>query len=1041
MPFKSSYQILGGSLATVILACLLYWFIRLKPAIVEPSLKVPEGFEVERVAGPPQTDRPMIADFDEQGRLYVADSSGSNDKVEKQLQEKPHRIVRLEDTDGDGRFDRSVVFADQMMLPEGAMWYDGSLYVAAPPSIWKLTDSNGDGIADRREEWFQGKTLTGCANDLHGPYLGLDGWIYWTKGAFALQTYDRAGKSPFATRAAHIFRKRPGGRLVEPVLTGGMDNPIEVVFTPEGERILTSTFLHQPAAGLRDGLIHAVYGGVYGKVNNVVDDHKKTGDLMPALTHLGPAVPCGLALYASQNFGEAYQGNLFACLFNLHKVTRHELKAEGASFKVTNLDFLVSSNPDFHPTDVLEDADGSLLVIDTGAWYKICCPTSQLAKPDLLGGIYRVRRKGAPTVEDPRGLKITWEAMGPSELVELLDDSRPAVRSRAIHQLSKRQQAVPALTGVLKTSNSSETRRNAVWALTRIEGTDAREAARLALADRESSVRQAAAHSAAVWRDRGAAHMLLELLDSESLQVRRAAAEALGRIAAKEAVPRLLSTTANLRDRVLEHSLVYALIEIGDPAATAAGLQAASSQTKRAALIALDQMDDGGLKPEKVTPLLASTDPLLKQTAAWIVSHRSEWGSSLASFFRQRLSDSTLGVGEQEEFQQQLSSLSSAPAVQELLADTLRRPASKSASLIALRTIRTAAPKEPPPAWIAGLARILDSPDEEIRREAVATTRSLPALKAGAPDLDAALIRIGRDRSLPIDLRVEAMAAIPGGLSSVDAELFGRLKASLEPGQPVTIRSNAAVVLANARLSGDQMVSLVDSVKAAGPLELTTLVGAFARSSDEALGRRLVNALQESKGLVSLRPDVLVQSLSKFPEAVRKEGEKLVTSLDVDPGKQKAHLDHLLATLKGGDIRRGQAIFNSTKAACSACHTIGYLGGRMGPDLTRVSQIRTERDLLESLIYPSASFVRSYEPVVVVTKSGDVHNGVVREDGSREILLATGPRTELRVPRTEIKEIRPGTVSVMPAGLEKQFGRQELADLLAFLKGTRWGAH
>ena len=92
------------------------------------------------------------------------------------------------------------------------MWLDGSLYVAAPPSIWKLTDTDDDGVADRREEWFQGKTLTGCANDLHGPYLGPDGWIYWTKGAFAEQTHDARGWPPLVTRAAHIFRRRPDGR-------------------------------------------------------------------------------------------------------------------------------------------------------------------------------------------------------------------------------------------------------------------------------------------------------------------------------------------------------------------------------------------------------------------------------------------------------------------------------------------------------------------------------------------------------------------------------------------------------------------------------------------------------------------------------------------------------------------------------------------------------------------------------------------------------------------------------------------------------------
>src|SRR5690348_17217567 len=252
------------------------------------TFTLPADFDIELAAGPPLVDRPIVADFDEQGRLYVADSSGSNDNVQKQLAEKPHRIVRLEDVDGDGRFDKSIVFADKMMFPEGTMWLEGSLYVAAPPSIWKLTDTDGDGVADVREEWFQGKTLTGCANDLHGPYAGPDGWIYWCKGAFAKQTYDRPGKSPFVTRAAHIFRCRPDGTGLESVMTGGMDNPVDVVFTPGGERIFTTTFFQHPGGGKRDGLIHAVYGGIYGKDHDVIydRDHKWTSPaLMPVLTH------------------------------------------------------------------------------------------------------------------------------------------------------------------------------------------------------------------------------------------------------------------------------------------------------------------------------------------------------------------------------------------------------------------------------------------------------------------------------------------------------------------------------------------------------------------------------------------------------------------------------------------------------------------------------------------------------------------------------------------------------------------------------------
>ena len=239
------------------------------------------------------------------------------------------------------------------------------------------------------------------------------------------------------TRAAHIFRSRPDNSGIQPVMTGGMNNPVDVAFTAGGERILSATFLQHPAGGQRDGLIHAVYGGVYGKPNEVLNDHPRTSDeVMPVLSHQGPAAPCGLARYESDAFGSGYRDNLFMTLFNMHKVTRHALAEDGATFKSHDSDFLVCDDTDFHPTDVLEDADGSLLVVDTGGWYKLCCPTSQLHKPDVLGAIYRISRTGAPPVQDPRGLKLPWARFGADELVKLLDDDRPAVRGRAVRELA-----------------------------------------------------------------------------------------------------------------------------------------------------------------------------------------------------------------------------------------------------------------------------------------------------------------------------------------------------------------------------------------------------------------------------------------------------------------------------------------------------------------------------------------------------------------------------------------------------------------------------
>jgi len=1010
------------------------------------TITVPDGFEVELIAAPPLVERPIAADFDEQGRLYVADSSGSNDSPEKQLKDKPHWVVRLEDTRGTGTFDKSTVFADKMMFPAGAMWYDGSLYVGAPPSIWKLTDTDGDGVADKREEWMMGKTLTGCANDVHGPFAGLDGWIYWCKGAFAKQTYERPGREPFVTRAAHIFRCRPDGTGIEPVLTGGMDNPVSVAFTATGERILCCTFLEHPGGGKRDGLIHAIYGGVYGKVHDVIDEHPRTGDVMPVLKHFGPAAPCSVIRYESSVFGPEYQDNLFTCLFNLHKVERDVLVPEGATFKTVDMDFLTSDDPDFHPTAVIEDADGSLIVINTGGWYKLCCPTSQLAKPDVLGDIYRVRRKGARRFEDPRGLSIEWGKLASDSLVKLLADPRPVVRKRAIHQLAQAANtSIDALAASLRESSSAEARRNILWALTQIDAPEARQAVRGTLMDKDSSVRHVALQSISLWRDKDAGGALPSLLQDEDFQVRRNAAEALGRIGDPVAVPTLLnaarqfdSKNAELDSsaRILEHSIIFALIEISAREATAQGLSNENPRVRRAALMALDQMANGQLNASAVTPLLVSTNPVLQNTASWIVGRHSDWGSGLAGFFRERFKSSDLNASEAGELQAQLAPFTRNAAIQDLLTSILANGhSSRQATLVALRAMAEANPEPVPPAWLEQVAEILHSQDGDLVRQGIVTARAFTFSKAGTPELDKSLAQIGDDASARAELRLDALAAA-GPLGNISSNLFNFILSNANATNPWLIRNKAVTVLSRAKLDHNQLLQLSDAIRDAGPAELTTLLTPFERSEDEAVGISLVNNLKTAKAISSLRSEALKPIIEKYPEAVQKKAAELFNMLGSDAAKQKEHIDQLLSQLPKGDIRRGQAIFNNPKAACFSCHAIGYLGGHVGPDLTRVGTIRTQRDLLESIVYPSASFVRSFEPMIVRTKTGDDYNGVVRKDSADEVILATGPETEVHISRSDITEMRQGTVSIMPQGLDTQLSMQELADLVTFLKNT-----
>ena len=126
-----------------------------------------------------------------------------------------------------------------------------------------------------------------------------------------------------------------------------------------------------------------------------------------------------------------FRGNLFSTQFNLRRIQRHQLIPKEGSYITKDEDFLVSSHHDFHPTDVLEDGDGSILVLDTGGWYKLCCPTSQLYKPDILGAIYRVRPEKPSNVSDPYGNQVDWDHLSLTRHIDLLIDERHRVREKS----------------------------------------------------------------------------------------------------------------------------------------------------------------------------------------------------------------------------------------------------------------------------------------------------------------------------------------------------------------------------------------------------------------------------------------------------------------------------------------------------------------------------------------------------------------------------------------------------------------------------------
>lgn len=999
------------------------------------AMHVPAGFQVEKVTTPYLVSYPMLGTIDDRGRLFVCESSG-NTLNDQQMAKNPDYVIRmLEDTNGDGIYDQSKIFARNLTLPAGAVWYRGSLYVASPPDLLRFTDTDGDGIADRREVIVTGWTMASNAASLHGPFLGPDGWLYLTDGRHGYNIKTKEG-TVLKGEASRIWRVRPDGTGLEWVAGGGFDNPVELIFTVAGETIGTMTYFTDPMNGQRDALLHFVEGGVYPKWYSVVSEFKRTGDLMPVMTKFARIAPAGLVRYRSPSFGGEYEGNLFSAQFNPHRVQRHKLFRDGATFRTEDEDFLTSRDPDFHPTDVIEDADGSLLVVDTGAWFIHGCPISRIAKPEIKGAIYRVRKTGAAQVSDPYGKNLKLAEMPSEELVKLLEDERFAVRDLALDQLvQKGEAATDALAGVRASSRSVEARAKAVFALGQIGSPKAQEAVRAALDDSDFQVRVAGARVAGMARDRASVDKLINLVRADEAPVRRQAATALGQIGDTRAVPALLGAAPKIEDRFTEHAIIYALIGLKTPGPVMGALSNRDPKVRKAALIALDQMDGNPLRREQFRPFLSDPDQDIRSTALWVVSHHPQWSGDVLSFLRARLRAPSLPDQEIEPVRQALLSFCADPAAQSMVGESLVDAAiTAERKVFLLDTIDRCQLKELPRSWMEQTGEMLDKSEPRVRARAVALIRSHQIT-----GLDDRLERIAADGNAPDDLRTAALGVLVSRRPKLDDSsvqfLLGRLQAGTDAAQ----RLSAAQVLSRAELSDDQLRSLANGyLSKADPLVLPNLLEAFRKSKSPTVGEALVSSLLKSSASIGeSEAKGLDAVLQNYPPSVQSQAKPLLARIQETQKARAGRLQQLEPLLTaGGDVGRGRRIFFGDKVACASCHTIGTEGGHVGPDLTAVGAIRSGHDLLEAIVFPSASFVPGHEVYRVDTAS-ESYAGIIKEKTPEAIVLVTGPNEEVRLAREKVVSMRLSDVSLMPEGLDGSLSQTEFTDLLAFLQAQK----
>lgn len=1018
------------------------------------GFKVPKPFRVEKVAGNDMTTWPIVATWDADGSLVVAESVWNRQKVTEQLISRPHRIIRLRDTDSDGRFDQRKVIAEKLSFPEGVLCIGGELLVTAPPQIWKLSDNDKDGFFETHEVWFDGKTLTGCANDLHGPWLGLDGWIYWSKSAFAEQSNTVRSGDTLTSKASHLYRRHPKGGPIESVMTGGMDNLVDIAMSSEGERFFCSTFLHHPRSGFRDGIGHAIYGSVFGKPHEVLNNHVKTGPLMAPIAELGPAAPAGLhylqntapILDALRNSSEANQETnpvLLCAQFNLQKVSVHELIPLGATFTTTTLDLLTADKIDFHPVDVLEDNDGSLIVVDTGGWYDLCCPSSGTDQRIALGGIYRI---STSTTRELFKAPTSAKTNSPEAYVADAGSKHPAVARNALKWLEENsEQAIAAIESVLHDPNASTEHQLALlWCMARVYTSNsnnqrAEGMVTRCLAHPNPRIQQAALHIASLNLWPSSKQHAIRLIDAQSPTLRRLAAECIGRFrdpSDVELLMRSISGTDN--DRALEHAILFAIMEIKATNQLAQFVSSKDPSIRYAAIFCLNEMQASEtLSAEVVTNAITDTNQRVQKIALEIMAKNPQWARSSIEMVSQlwsKNSESSLSI-----LERLMGGWIGQPDIDVLIANWLSnaKDLSDGQRALLLNLIAKQKSSPLPREWVTPLGNWITNAS---RDDSIAIGEAMQNIRWDSEN-HSQLIRILLRKSesvIPSDpeLALTLTRALPKGTSDLP-EKTQRLIVNACSQSDSNIQKLAFDAISKIRLSSSAADALLPILPNLTPTQLPSAIECLLQSRIDSFDESLFAVLSKTPATKSLSQPMVMSWLKDRTPETQTRWKDFFESTNRPPENVHSEVEQWLAKLPTGDKTQGFHVFRGAKAACSGCHQVGYVGGNIGPELSRIGQTRTRHDLMEAILFPSVRLAQSYQATKILTEDGLVLNGLIASETATHVDLVLSADKRVTIAKEEIAKRELSDTSVMPAGLEKQLSLQELADLIAYLESAK----
>ena len=981
------------------------------------TFRLPEGYSIELAASEPLVTDPVEVAFDEDGKMYVVQMDDyPSEKMDDygEGKEPKSKIMLLEDKDGDGFYESGTVFADGLQYANGVMPWKGGVLVTSAPDILFLKDTDGDGKADVKNVLLTGFAVTNPQLRMGSLRYGLDNWIYgaysragggkWRKEfegkGNPLQFPEKPGQELAKIFPGTNFRVMPDQFKVE--LSGGMSqfglsfdasnnqftdwNNVHIRHVVINEKYLSNNPLLSISATMADISDHGNAAPVYSITKDMLNLHESE------MGHFTSA--CGICEYTGDLFKGKYAHASFVCEPVSNLVHADILSPEGPTFKAERAEnekeFLASTDSWFRPVNLTVGPDGALYVVDFYRklvehpdWLAMADSSGfythagKIKESDFLEGndrgrIYRIVPKD---IKADKKKMPELSKLDVKDLVAYLNHPNKWWRINAQRLLVDRKDgnAVQLIKDLLSKDISPEGKIHSLWTL---EGLNA-------LSD-----------------------TLLEksLQDADPVVKKQAVLLAEKRIDKKNIFEGVLNAASD-PDAAVQFQAALTLSNVAN--SNASVFQALHK-------IISAHINDKWFQ-----------DAVLLSASGNAV----QWYEAFKDF----AADNDSGNVGKKEFLSKITSIVGAKYKRDELSSLVKMIAGVKDTGVIVSSLQGAVTgmkrnndkMKLSAEGQSGLIRLISDQPANVRTAAIEMASRLQL----APSNDLATIigsakTIAAEESQSVENRILAIKVLGLDPAGIPFPLLEKLLRSDQP-------SDIQLAVANVLLRNPQDVStniLLNKWNTFNPKVHEVVETGFLARTDRV--KSLVKAIESDK----IKPAWISRNtqnrLLKYSDTTIQETAKKIFK-DIDGGnRDQVILDYNVSTTRNGDPARGKAVF---KTVCSVCHSLEGTGVNFGPDLHSISH-QTKINLLTMILNPNHDIAAGYEGYTVETTDGRAFAGIIESESDNNIILKSPGGVVQTILKSNIKSMAPMPVSLMPEGLETSVNKEDMADLLEYIK-------